>query len=210
MDDDIENPASSLVASLAPSQVVNQDEVKATPEVQQDFEPKNRRKNYKWDKTDHEWLMEHCAEDVDIKTQYKKFCDFVKNKCSTCEPSFRTFEGYFKRWRVDCNQLYRLESDKVSIEAKFTKTPTGKQQKPSGPAYDKAIQAIEEHRKCLPWVDGWKPSQFSNMVNHGRNIHQFQSTMKKKEGQKGLQLREREKACNKDSTTWGYKETRKS
>ena len=124
-----------------------------TLELQQDFEPKNRTKNYKWDKTDHEWLMEHCSEDVDIKTQYEKFCEYAKNK-STCEPSFRTFEGYFKRWRVDCNQLYRLESDKVSIEAKFTKTPTGKQQKPYGPAYDKAIQAIEEHKNCLPWVDG--------------------------------------------------------
>ena len=32
----------------------------------------------------------------------------------------------------------------------------------------------------MPWVDGWKPSQFSNMVNHGRNIHQLQTTMKKK------------------------------
>ena len=77
----------SLLASLAPSQVDTQDEVDATPEVQQDFEPKNRRKNYKWDKTDNEWLMEHCAKDLDIKTQYEKFCDFVKNK-STCEPSF--------------------------------------------------------------------------------------------------------------------------
>ena len=92
--------------------------------------------------------MEHCAEDVDIKTQYQKFCDFVKNK-STCEPSFRTFEGYFKRWRVDCCQLYRLESEKVPIEAEFTKIPTGKQHKPSGLAYDKAIQAIEEQKRRL-------------------------------------------------------------
>ena len=116
-----------MTSRLAPSQVDTQDEMDATPEVQLDFEPKNRRKNYKWDnKTDHEGLMEHCAEDVDIKTQYEKICDFVKNK-STCKPSIRTIEGYFKRWRVDWNQLYRLESDKVSIEAKFTKTPTGKQ-----------------------------------------------------------------------------------
>ena len=103
--DDTENPASTL-ASHAPSQVDKQDEMHTTLELQQDFEPKNRTKNYKWDKTDHEWLMEHCSEDVDIKTQYEKFCEFAKNK-STCEPSFRTFEGYFKRWRVDCNQLYR-------------------------------------------------------------------------------------------------------
>ena len=43
MDDDIKNPASSLAASFVPSQVDNQDEVDATPEVQLDFEPKNRR-----------------------------------------------------------------------------------------------------------------------------------------------------------------------
>ena len=46
MNDDI-NPASSLLASLPTSQVDIQDEADTPPEVQQDFEPKNRRKNYK-------------------------------------------------------------------------------------------------------------------------------------------------------------------
>ena len=67
--DDTENPASTL-ASHAPSQVDKQDEMHTTLEVQQDFEPKNRRKNYKWDKTDHEWLMDIAHQITRIRLEF--------------------------------------------------------------------------------------------------------------------------------------------